>query len=203
MSEGMQKGLSASGANSLEQSRIVGFPITVSQMKKSISGDDRVRITSLPPDRWEDFRELRLESLRKEPKAFLSSYEDEAGLGKGVWQERIKNAVFAVVNDKPVGMMTYLRRGRRKNDHIADIFAVYVDKKHRGKGIADRLLKHVISRVKKNDSVSKIALSVVADQTPAVSLYMKHNFKVVGVLEKELKLNGSFYDELVMELVLK
>ena len=44
---------------------------------------------------------------------------------------------------------------------------------------------------------------MVADQTPAVSLYMKYEFKVVGILERELKLNGNYYDELVMEKILR
>ena len=42
--------------------------------------------------------------------------------------------MFAIVDGKPIGMMTFVLRGRVKNDHIADIFGVYVEKKFRGKG---------------------------------------------------------------------
>jgi ribosomal protein S18 acetylase RimI-like enzyme len=172
-------------------------------MRKITTEDKEVRITPLPPDRWEDFRKLRLESLKKDPKAFVSSYEEEASFGMEVWQNRIKNVVFAVIRDKPVGMLTYIQRNRKKNDHVVDIFAVYVDSRYRGRGLADRLLKQAIYQIKKNKNISKIALSVVADQTPAVNLYMKHGFRVVGVLEKEFRLQGKFYDELVMERLLK
>lgn len=164
---------------------------------------NEVRITAPSPDRWEDFKKLRLESLHRDPKAFLSSYEEEATFGDEVWQNRIKNVIFAVIRDKPVGMLTYIQRNRKKNDHVVDIFAVYVDSKHRGKGLGDRLLKEAIYRIKRNKGVSKIALSVLADQIPAVNLYMKHGFRVVGVLEKELRFRGKFYDELVMERLLK
>ena len=54
--------------------------------------------------------------------AFLSSYDDEANLGKEEWERRIKNVVFAIVDGKPIGMMTFVLRGRAKNEHIADIF---------------------------------------------------------------------------------
>ena len=172
-------------------------------MKKTVLNKGEVKISSLPPGRWEDFKSLRLRSLKEEQMAFLSSYDDEANLGKDEWERRIKNVVFAIVDGKPIGMMTFVLRGRAKNDHIADIFGVYVEKKFRGKGIGNRLLRNVISRIRKNDRISKISLSVVADQTPAVSLYMKYGFKVVGILERELKLNGNYYDELVMEKILR
>lgn len=162
----------------------------------------RLRITKLPPERWEDFKRLRLESLKRDPKAFLSSYEDEAKLGKEVWQSRINNVIFATVNGKPVGMMTFLQRNRKKTEHISDIFAVYVNKDFRGVGIGEKLLKKVITLQKENPKVSKIALSVSSEQTAAINLYLKYKFNVVGVLEKEFKIDGNYYDELVMERLL-
>ncbi len=76
--------------------------------------ETRVGISELSPERWEEFRKLRLDALKKDPKAFLSSYEDEVDLGKDVWQTRIKNVVFALVEGKPVGMITSIQRNRRK-----------------------------------------------------------------------------------------
>ena len=81
-----------------------------------------------------EVKSLRLRSLKEEPMAFLSSYDDEANLSKDEWERRIKNVVFAIVDGRPIGMMTFVLRGRVKNDHIADIFGVYVEKKFRGKG---------------------------------------------------------------------
>jgi ribosomal protein S18 acetylase RimI-like enzyme len=159
----------------------------------------KVRITGLPSDRWEDFKKLRLESLKSDPLAFLSSYEEEVDFEKEVWQGRIKNVIFAVVKNEPIGMMTFILRNRKKNDHVADIFAVYVSRKYRGIGIGDRLLKRAIHLLKKNSDISKISLGVCVEQTPAVNLYLKNKFKVVGVLEKEMKVDGNFYDELIME----
>jgi len=173
------------------------------RLKSVKQKEARVRISELSPERWEEFRKLRLDALKKDPKAFLSSYEDEVDFGKDVWQTRIKNVVFAIVGEKPVGMITSIRRNRRKNDHITDIFGVYVDKRFRGRGIGDKLLRRVISQTRENKNVSKIALSVIADQLPAVNLYLKYKFKVVGVLEDELRLDGKLYDELVMERILK
>ena len=69
-------------------------------------------------------------------------------------RSRYQNVVFAIVDGKPIGMVTFVQRGRVKNRHIADIFGVYVEKKFREKGIGNRLLRHVISRIKKNDRIS-------------------------------------------------
>ena len=74
-------------------------------MKKTVlnKGDKgEVKISPLPPGRWEDFKSLRLRSLKEEQMAFLSSYDDEANLGKDEWERRIKNVVFAIVDGKPI-----------------------------------------------------------------------------------------------------
>ena len=39
-------------------------------------------------------------------------------------------------------------------------------------------------------------------QEAAVSLYQKYGFKTVGRLTKELRLEGRYYDELIMEKLL-
>ena len=49
-----------------------------------------IEIKKLPPSRWKDFRDLRLEALQNEPLAFASSYEEEKKFTQDEWKRRIK-----------------------------------------------------------------------------------------------------------------
>jgi len=37
---------------------------------------DNIKIIKLTPERWEEYKNLRLEALKNSPTAFASSYED-------------------------------------------------------------------------------------------------------------------------------
>jgi hypothetical protein len=39
-------------------------------------GPNEVRVIELPPDRWREYRALRLAALRSDPIAFGSTYEE-------------------------------------------------------------------------------------------------------------------------------
>ncbi len=52
-----------------------------------------VRIIQLPPEQWPRYRELRLESLREEPQAFGSSFEDMEQRPEAFWQGRLSDAM--------------------------------------------------------------------------------------------------------------
>ena len=43
------------------------------------------KIITLPPERWREAKQLRLEALLAEPSAFASSYEDELAFPDEVW----------------------------------------------------------------------------------------------------------------------
>lgn len=67
-----------------------------------------IEIKKLPPSRWKDFRDLRLEALQTDPLAFASSYEEEKNLTQDEWKRRINNSLFALSSDKPIGMIVYI-----------------------------------------------------------------------------------------------
>ena len=158
-----------------------------------------IKVKKLPPDRWKDYQDLRLEALRSDPLAFGSSYEEEKILTRDEWEKRIKNALFALLNDKPVGMIVYVVNNKVKTKHVANIFGVYVKKEYRGQGIGKKLFENVLKIIQKNADISKIKLTVNPEQKAAVKLYEKYGFELVGRLREELKVDDKFYDELVME----
>ena len=95
-----------------------------------------VEIIRLPIERWEEYRDLRLEALKGDPVAFGSSFEEEVGLPTEVWQKRIENALFALDEGKPVGLIVWRREDRIKTRHTAYINSMYVTGKFRGRGSA-------------------------------------------------------------------
>ena len=158
-----------------------------------------IEIKKLSESRWKDFKDLRLESLKTEPAAFGSSYEEEIRLSKKEWKRRINNSLFAFLNEKPIGMILYIFNKKIKTNHIANIFGVYVKKEYRGRGIGKKLIESVISQIKKNKNIIKINLTVNPKQKSAVKLYEKYGFKIVGKMKNDLYVDGKFNDELIME----
>ena len=161
---------------------------------------DEIIIDRLSDSRWNDGRDLRLEALEKEPQAYSSTFEEEVELTESEWITRNRNAMYAFINDEPVGMIVMIIQDNPMTKHVANIFGVYVKKSHRELGIGSRLIEQAIKELSKNDQVVKIKLSVNTEQTAAVILYEKHGFKVVGNQEKEFYFNDRFYDDLLMEL---
>lgn len=161
-----------------------------------------IKIKKLNKNRWKDYRDLRLEALKKEPTAFGMSYNEEKNLSEEEWKKRIKNVLFALSKDELIGMIVYIRENKIKTKHTANIFGVYITRGYRGKGVGKKLINSVIARIRKSKGVLKIKLTVNPKQKVALKLYQNCGFKIVGKMKKELYVGRKFYDELMMENIL-
>ena len=157
------------------------------------------RVGKLPSDRWREFRELRLEALKRDPLAFGSSYEEEEHLTESEWRKRMQNVLFALSDDRPIGMIAYVFDKGLKTKHMSEIYGFYVRADHRGEGVGTRLLESASSRIRKKKGIVKARLYVNIEQRAAVDLYRKAGFVVRGELKKELKVGRRFFDMLIME----
>ena len=158
-----------------------------------------VEIRKLPADRWRDFRELRLEALKRDPSAYGSSFEEEEKLKEDEWKRRTKSVLFALSDDRPVGMIVYVFNKELKARHAAEIYGFYVNADHRGEGVGTRLLERALSLIRRNKKIIKVSLAVNPEQRAAVRMYRKAGFVVSGRTEKELKVGRRFYAMLFME----
>jgi ribosomal protein S18 acetylase RimI-like enzyme len=156
-------------------------------------------IRSLASSRWKDYRKLRLESLKRSPLAFGSSFEEEASLGEAEWKKRMKSAYFAMAGDAPIGMVVCSFNKEVKFRHIAEVFSFYVRAGYRGRGVGTALLEHALRLARDNKEIIKARLYVNSRQSAAVRMYEKAGFAVVGRLEREMKVGRTFYTMLVME----
>lgn len=161
-----------------------------------------IMIATLPEERWQDYKTLRLRALSEDSTAFSSSYEEEVKNDEGTWRSRMANGLFALDDNRVIGMIGVIFNSRVKTRHVASIVSVYVDPTYRRSGVGQSLMEAAINRVKANHEVLKIELTVNPEQPTAVRLYEKNGFQVSGKQTKELYVNGTLYDELYMELLL-
>lgn len=94
-----------------------------------------IEIKALPARKWKEYRDLRLEALKKDPTSFGMAYEDEICYDEKCWKGKIKNVFFAIDNDKLIGMIGYRFEDIFKMRHVAFIVDLYVKKEYRGTGL--------------------------------------------------------------------
>jgi ribosomal protein S18 acetylase RimI-like enzyme len=158
-----------------------------------------IEIKNLSADKWRDFKELRLEALQNDPLAFGSSYQEEIAFPEEEWKRRISNTLFAILNDKPVGMIVYIINTKIKSRHIAEIFGVYVKNEFRNQKVGKKLVENALKLIQQNRNVTKVKLIVSSSQNAAIILYESFGFEIVGKLKNELKVDNDYYDGLIME----
>ena len=165
-------------------------------------------IIVLPPERWREAKQLRLDALLAEPTAFASSYEDELAFSDKVWIARLKSACkrdgnmtfFAEVDGALVGMAGAGWSAKAKLCHVAEVYGVYVAPEMRGHGIASALMHRLLEELRLLGNVEKVSLAVTTDSLAALRLYRKLGFETVGTARRELKVDGRYYDLQMMEL---
>lgn len=161
-----------------------------------------VTITQLSPDRWKEYKELRLESLRDFPVSFDSSVDEEENLSDEQWQEKFSNPtnyiIFAEDDGKLVGKMEVEWDPRRNIKHIGEIFGVYIKPAYQGQGIGMRLWEEV-EKIAKTKGIEKFWLDVISINESAIHLYKKMGFQTLCTREKAAKVDGVYYDKLLME----
>jgi len=168
-------------------------------------------IITLPPARWREAKRLRLESLLAEPSAFASSYEDELAFPDEVWIARSKSAYerdgnmtfFAELDGGLVGMAGAHWSAKAKLRHVAAVYGIYVAPTLRGRGLAARLMRRLLSELRSMGQIEKVSLMVNTEALAAIRLYEKLGFDIVGTAHREEKVDGRYYDLHYMELHLE
>lgn len=163
-------------------------------------------IKNLPKDRWQDYKKLRLQSLKNDPIAYGAKYEEEADLRRSFWTKDLigksdKKPYFVEIGGKLVGMAGAKYAKHDNFSHIAKIGAVYINKNYRRKGLGKMLLQEMVKDILQNKNIKKIKLTVNKTQKPAIVLYNSLGFKIVGTMRKEFKISGKYHDAYLMELM--
>ncbi|MCM3737251.1 GNAT family N-acetyltransferase [Bacillus cytotoxicus] len=156
----------------------------------------------------ENYWDLRLEALQKNPEAYVTTYEEAIKREEPI-QEVIKNLqgehsfTFGAFdeNNKLVGIITLLTDSRAAIRHKGHIVGMYVSAQSRGRGYARNLINEVAKKAIEFN-IEQISLSVVSDNMAAKKLYQSIGFESYGVEKKALKIDDVYRDEEYMVLFL-
>ena len=143
--------------------------------------------------------ELRLEALRNHPVAFSADYEKERDRSLPDWKKRIARSVIFVAwdGDSAAGMATFLRGASSKTSYHGNIFGVYVRPGYRGHGLGGRLVDRCVQWARDND-IPMVYIAAAATNTAAIRCYTRCGFSVYGLQPMAVKVDGIYYDELLM-----
>jgi ribosomal protein S18 acetylase RimI-like enzyme len=159
-----------------------------------------IAVRLLTPSDAIEVRRLRLEGLRLTPEAFGSAWEEEAPHPLAWWKARLQGPAKwfgAEIGSALAGLTVVSLNLRMKHAHCADIGAVYVGETFRRRGVAFQLMQSAMGYLATTKARSA-TLTVSADNTAAQKLYAQFGFSVCGQLQRELNVDGSFIDELIM-----
>jgi ribosomal protein S18 acetylase RimI-like enzyme len=161
-------------------------------------------LVQLVPDDWQQYKTIRLESLRSDPQAFGSNYAKESLYTEEKWRSRLvpysnesKQWIVNIADENNVIVGTMAAFNSEPN--VAYVVGVYVKKEHRGQGLASMLMGTLLAKIKEHSEYSVVKLTVNKEQTSAVALYKKFGF----VITKEGRVilgDGKEYPELEMKL---
>jgi|SRR5579859_2230065 len=160
-----------------------------------------------------EYQKLRLESLAKNPDAFLTTFENEKNLHEDVFANHLDWAyhppyfgyfgVFVGDNDtKLAGYSQVSQNFLEKQSHIAMINNVYFSPQWRGQGLATQLFKHIFTLLKTDGHIERIYLSCTASNHHAQHLYRQLGFQRYGVKVKAVKWQRKYDDEVEFVKVL-
>jgi len=159
----------------------------------------------------EDYKEL-LDFMKKVkgetnfllgyPNEIKMSYEDEKEYIKKVKSSETSNHFVAIKGNKIIGCTSFNGNTARKMKHYGTI-GISVLKEYWGQGLGSALMEELLSWAKDYSPLEKIKLAVVQENVAAIALYKKFGFEVVAIEEKEMKVNGHYYDVIQMAYFLE
>ena len=126
--------------------------------------------------------------------------DEEEYLKRTLVSIKAKKKVYllAECNNKIIGA-TDIELERWRRNHIGK-FGIAIVKDHRGVGLGKHLMFEIIKLAKKDlaPRLKIIQLEVYANNKPAISLYKKMGFKIVGKIPQQIQHKNKLVAELIM-----
>ena len=164
-----------------------------------------VAIITLPPDRWREYRDLRLAALRTDPIAFGETLDRAQAHPDTVWRDRLAETDRLLRFAERDGLLVVLAAAIPADDEpgVALIVSVFVEPSARGRGVARKLVGTLLKELGGRGDVSIARLFVNDTNTAAIAVYASLGFVAVGVACDCIRPEGRSYDELIMERPLR
>ncbi|MGC6177628.1 GNAT family N-acetyltransferase [Lacrimispora sp. 38-1] len=130
---------------------------------------------------------------------FHTSVEAEENFIENLLHSNVSALFTGKIENEIVCTGSIMTSPRERISHQADL-AVSVKKKYWGLGIGTHLMQTMISFAKRNGQTEILHLGVKEDNLTAVNLYKKMGFNEIGRHKNFFKIDGKYYDEILMDL---
>lgn len=127
--------------------------------------------------------------------------EEQAALIRSIEGNETNTILLAMDGEEIAGLSTITSSHKIKSRHDAEL-GIVVAKRYQGRGIGTSLISQVIDWVRENGITTRISLEVRADNVKAVEIYLKFGFVVEGCKKNSTLLNGVYYDDYIMGMML-
>jgi RimJ/RimL family protein N-acetyltransferase len=101
-----------------------------------------------------------------------------------------------------LGIIGFYRMKQAKLAHKGFIYRMYVCSEAAGQGVGRELLQETLRRARELPDLDKIFLVVMSENSRAKQLYASEGFVAYGIEKRATKIDGVYYDEEPMVLVL-
>ena len=131
--------------------------------------------------------------------AFHMSEEQEAAYIEELNTSDTSVLMVGTVDGKIVAVGNIFAPDRARIAHQGEL-AMSVLKEYWGQGVGTGLMKGLIDFAKNTGVLEILHLQVRADNAAAIALYKKMGFEEIGVYPKYTKINGEYFDDILMNL---
>ncbi len=107
--------------------------------------------------------------------------------------------IVAFIGNELVGVGHIGRLARTRNNHNAEL-SITVRKAHWGLGIGKSMMEEMIRFAQQHKSIYNVHLGVKASNINAIRMYEKFGFDKIGTHKNYFNVNGTFDDEILMDL---
>ena len=158
------------------------------------------------------YTELRLRMLREYSEAFTSSFEEDSVKSLAWVQQRLApgkdaphNFVLGAFSEDGtlIGSVGLSVEVRSKQRHKGLLFGMYVAPEQMSRGVGRALLDACLHRAQDIPAFEQINLTVTATNARAVRLYEAAGFRIFGVEERALKIDGAYHPKAHMVIYLE
>lgn len=167
---------------------------------------EEIEIVTLKPDKWQDYKNLRLKYTKEDPEATWPTYEATLKIPDKEWRHTLEIAgkgnnnwtFFAKINGELVGMVSGRITIPKGLGDTIKIKGMYVIKEVRGQGIGKKLLEYLLNEIKKHSQFKVVRLGVFTSQEVAINLYKSLDFEIKDKVTEYFP-DGIIHETFVME----
>jgi RimJ/RimL family protein N-acetyltransferase len=149
----------------------------------------------LTPDDWAAFRDIRLDMLARDPRAFGSTHANWAAKPEAEIRDWLTTMhLWALMQgDRALGCAAFCRETAPRATHRAEVIAVYLRPESRGQGHMARLLSALADDARA-EGIVQLELQVATWNAPAVAAYTRAGFRQVATIPRAMRDGDGFTD---------